>query len=168
MGLFGFGKKRRSVQPAPEPRADRIILDEPGEPRSETFPVAGLSYRFDAVESVGKRNPHFDRPASELIAEGRTDKPIYAYSFFHPKFTLEPELSNQSDPYAVKVLVDGVHIGYIPADNSRQICMLLRAGRVMETKGFIRGGSRKVYTPADRDFLVVDEHYKAKVTIEYI
>ena len=45
-------------------------------------------------------------------------------------FELELEPGNRFDPNAVKVLSDGVHVGYVPADLAPEIGALIKAGRL--------------------------------------
>jgi len=44
------------------------------------------------------------------------------------KLTLEPEPTNQFDPFAVKILKDGAHIGFIPKDCSAAVAFILANG----------------------------------------
>ena len=46
------------------------------------------------------------------------------------RFALEPEQGNPFDDHAVRVMHDGVHVGYVPKAVSPEIRSLLDAGRV--------------------------------------
>lgn len=46
------------------------------------------------------------------------------------EFTLEPEPANRHDPNAVKILHDGMHLGYVPRDLSADVARLIAAGRI--------------------------------------
>ena len=80
-----------------------VVIDEfPSEARLQTSPIRGFRYR---------------QPAELLdsLLPGR---------LLH----FEPEPSNPYDHYAVKVLLDGTHIGYLPREDNRHAGRLLRQG----------------------------------------
>lgn len=63
----------------------------------------------------------FRRPASEAVLH----LPVGA------ELALEAEPSNKFDPNAVKVLLNGIHVGFIPNDGtSAAVAALLAEGRV--------------------------------------
>lgn len=45
-------------------------------------------------------------------------------------FTLEAEPTNQYDPFAVKVIHAGRHVGYVPRDLSKEVAGLIERGRI--------------------------------------
>jgi len=44
--------------------------------------------------------------------------------------TLEPDNKNQHDRHAVKILIDGMHVGYVPRENAPDVRQWLKAGAV--------------------------------------
>ena len=85
--------------------------DVSAKPFRHTFScsVVGLKYRMKDVTSILSESEDYDDPDPE---EGR----IYKYYTYYGPCELEPEPTNKHDPNAIKVIVDGVHIGYIPSE----------------------------------------------------
>ena len=67
------------------------------DPRIRVLPVAGVSYRLDALQD-------------DAFAPGR-------------RLTLVPEPENEHDPHAIAVWDEGrrVQVGYVPADVAREL-----------------------------------------------
>lgn len=110
---------------------------------SETHKVAGTSFRQDAIRGMGVKNPDFAKTKQALQDAGLTDKWVYEYEFTPDKVELLPEPDNPADPKAVKVVVDGTHIGYIKAGSCAHIHKLLAADRIQCITCFIGGGKCK-------------------------
>lgn len=111
--------------------------------KEETHKVAGVSFRQDAIRSLGVKNPDFTATKKTLQGEGLTDEWIYEYIFAPQKVELQPEPDNPHDPKAIKVVVDGTHVGYIKAGSCAHIHKLLREDRILHATCFIGGGKRK-------------------------
>lgn len=114
----------------------------------ETHKVAGVSFRQDALKALGIKNPDFAKTKKQLIKEGLTEQGIYEYIFAPEKVELIPEPDN---PYsengnAVKVVVDGQHIGYIKSGSSAHVSKLLREDQIQQVTCFIGGGRSKTVT----------------------
>ena len=81
----------------------------------EKFNIAGTSFRQDEIFSLAKENDEYEMTKKQLIDEGYEDERVYMY-YFNPKGTeLVPEPDNEHDPNAIKVITQGVHIGYVKA-----------------------------------------------------
>jgi hypothetical protein len=113
------------------PQADvEAVLYEPRRrnPKTEPRPwdgrtsvkVAGESYRQDElVRIIGRRG-------SEAVKMDNVDLELVC----------EPD--NAHDPRAVKVLADGLHVGYLSKGNARRYCKRIeREGGRVRIKGFI-------------------------------
>ena len=111
--------------------------------KHENHGVAGTSYRQDAIRALGSKNPDFSRSKRELQDDGLIDEQIYEYSFAPRRVELQPEPDNPHDPKAIKVVVDGTHIGYIKAGSCAHIHKLLKADRILQVDCFIGGGKSK-------------------------
>lgn len=120
---------------APEPTSSAAV--------GETHKVAGTAYRQDAIKAMGIKNPDFAKTTKALRAEGLTDEWIYEYEFAPQTVELQPEPDNPHDPNAIKVIVDGVHIGYIKAGSCAHVHKLLGADRIQQISCFIGGGKSK-------------------------
>ena len=131
---------------------------QPSKPAAESTPcverhrVAGISFREDAVLSLGTSNPDFDLTKKELIEDGVIYERVYKTDFLVTSCDLIPEPDNPVDPKAIKVVVDGVHIGYIKKGSCSHIHKLLREGSIDRITCEIAGGPYKIIvTDYDED-----------------
>ncbi len=111
--------------------------------QGETHKVAGTNYRQDAIKAMGTKNPDYAKTERALRDAGLTDEWVYEYEFAPQKVELVPEPDNPHDPKAIKVVVDGVHIGYIKAGSCAHVHKLLDADRIARITCFIGGGKSK-------------------------
>ena len=141
--------------------------------KERTYRVAGISFREDAVENIGSGNDDYHMTKQELIREDMTDEQIWEYSF-HPRHTeLVPEPTNQYDPNAIKVIVDGEHIGYIKSGSCVHVLKLINEDRILNIQCQIGGGrykylSEKYDDEKDKDVYVLERdsiNYWASLTI---
>ena len=109
----------------------------------ETHKVAGVGFRQDALKALGKKNPDFKKTKQQLQSEGLTDKQIYEYEFSPQQVELQPEPENPEDPNAIKVVVDGQHIGYIKAGSCAHVHKLLKEDKIQRITCLIGGGKSK-------------------------
>lgn len=111
----------------------------------ETHKVAGVSYRQDALQALGTVNPDYARTKRDLENEGLTEEWIYEYTFAPKKVELihEPDNPYSENGNAVRVVMDGQHIGYIKSGSSAHVLKLIQEGRIQRVDGFIGGGRKK-------------------------
>lgn len=137
--------------------------------KTETHKVAGTSFRQDALLSLGTKNPDFTKTKKELQAEGLTDEWIGEYEFAPQKVELQPEPDNPHDPKAIKVVVDGTHIGYIKAGSCAHVHKLLETDRILRITCSIGGGKSKMLYWEDNfeqyDLLEDEIPFFARLTI---
>lgn len=139
------------VSPAPQPAPDNV----------KTYRAVGMSYRLDALLSLGVRNEDYHKSVKELVAEELTEESIYEYEFYPVKAELVPDPDNPQDPNAIKVVVDGVHVAYIKAGSCAHLLRVIRENRVKKIDCKIRGGKYK-YVSCEYD----DERDKETYTLE--
>ena len=96
------------------------------------------------------RNPEFDYTKSELVDCGAVDMNTYEWV---PRDGMElelvPEPDCKYDPNAVKVVIGGHHIGYIPKEKCLEVLELLSSGRIERTSYDLIGGR---YKRVDEDY----------------
>ena len=109
----------------------------------ETHKVAGLDHHMDAVMELASENDDFKKSARSLARDGYEDSKVYKYEFYPHKTELIPEPGNPVDPNAIKVVVDGQHIGYIKAGSCSHVLRLMREDRIERIKCSIGGGPCK-------------------------
>lgn len=134
--------------------------------RTETFHVAGTSYREDAILSLAEENDDYNLSKKELIDDGMEDERIYKYHFPAMHSELVPEPDNPHDPNAIKVLVNGVHIGYVKAGSCSHVKNLLASGKVSSYGVDIVGGPyKRVYEDEDGDYQIEKEDHNFGATL---
>lgn len=106
--------------------------------------VAGTSFRMKEIRSLGAENFDYDLKKREMIDAGLIDERVYRTDFYASKVELIPEPENPQDPRAIRVVVDGVHIGYIKSGSCAHIRKLLSAGMIASIKCEIGGGRYKI------------------------
>lgn len=145
-------------------------------PKKETkgHKVAGTSFRQDAFSELKKElNPDYNLSKSQLINAGLVDEFVYQYTFNPQSVELMPEPSNEHDPNAIKVIVDGVHIGYIKKGSCAHIRNLMANNGIKSIGAKIYGGKYKVVNSfncgddekPDYELESGNDEYKAKIEI---
>lgn len=109
-----------------------------------TYHVAGTSFRESCIELLGSKNADYDMTKKELTDFGMTDERIWEYEFDPSNVELIPEPENPHDPNAVKVIVDGEHVGYIKKGSCKHILKLIAEDRILRIDCEIGGGNYKI------------------------
>ena len=123
----------------------------PAPANQETHKVAGLSFHEAALAALQCENGDFSSSKRELVDMGMIGERIYKYDFYPVKTELIPEPDNEVDPNAIKVVVDGEHIGYIKKGSCAHIRKLLNSGSIEKIDVEIGGGPYKFITAEDWD-----------------
>ena len=110
----------------------------------EHHKVAGTSFRMDAIQSLGIENDDYELSKRAMIDEGLICERVYKTDYYANKTDLIPEPENPHDPNAIKVVVDGVHIGYIKSGSCAHVHNLLREEKIESVKCEIKGGPYKI------------------------
>ena len=141
MGLFGLFKKK---QPAAAPVAP-VAPVAPAAPakKEETHRVAGVAYHEKDIMKFAKKNADYDLSKKDLINAGLIDQNIYQYLFDASNVELIPEPTNEHDPKAIKVIVDGVHIGYIKKGSCAHVRKLMDSDGIEKIRVVLGGGNYK-------------------------
>lgn len=180
-----------TVPPMPEPDPVKIpepdpVNEEPPAPSPEpekplfkkyAFKVAGISRRQkDITSKLLPENNDYLLSKSELVEIGAIDERIYKYSPIELDAELVPEPDNPRDPNAIKVFVDDVQLGYVPADKTGKVKNLLEKEQIRAISSAFYGGPYKIihedYDPErEKEVYTIekDSQYNigAEVTIEY-
>lgn len=133
----------------PEPVFTPSDVSEKRKYIEHTYKVSGTSFRKENILSLSTENPYYDYTKRELIDEDMTDERIYQYDFFTARTELVPEPNNQHDPDAVKVIVDGVHIGYIKTGETKHVLNAINSKHIKRIYCQIYGGKYKYLTLSD-------------------
>lgn len=139
-------EKSISDAPATAQAAEKPPISE------KVYRVAGTSYRIDNILKLAEDNPDYDKTKRELIDDDLTDERIWKYEFYPSKVELIPEPDNPNDANAIKVVVDGEHIGYIKAGSCAHIHKVIEKNRISSVSCEIGGGPYKyLYSEYDPD-----------------
>lgn len=164
MGIFkSLFSHPAKVEPAP-PAAPVVAPPPPAEkpkPLGVTYKVAGVTHYKDNIMSLAVESPAYSWSKRELIEEGLTDERVWEYDFYPDKVEIVPEPDNPEDPKALKVLVDGVHVGYIKAGSCARLRRLMDEDRILRIDVEMGGGRYKYvelvdYTESGREIYEMD------------
>lgn len=159
--------------------SDDPVNSEPDEKKKYkrcAFKVAGISRRQRAIEgNLLTENYEYSLSKKELVDSGMLDERIYKYDPTVMDASLVPEPDNPKDPNAIKVLVNDVHIGYVPAEKTDTVKELQSSKQVHSITCEFYGGPFKVISEDyddenDKEIYTVEKesHYVgAEITVEY-
>lgn len=131
--------------------------------KTQTHKVTGVSHYLDNIMTLKTENFDYDLSKKELINEGYENERIYQFEFYPIKTELIPEPDNPHDPNAIKVVIDGVLVGYIKSGSCSRVHKLLRENRIKKIDAEIGGGKYK-YIGYDEDD---DKYYIEKDDIPF-
>lgn len=112
--------------------------------KSYKFKVAGLSYHLDDLWSLEQPNDDYDMAKRAIIEDGLEDEKIYKTFWMIGKTELIPDPDNEYDPNAIKVLMDGKLVGYVPKDETAEVKKLLDSGLIKHIASDVTGGNYKI------------------------
>lgn len=116
-----------------------------------SYTVKGVfAHEKEIFHEIMIKNPEYGYTKSELIDCGAVDMNTYEWI---PRDGMElelvPEPDCKYDPNAVKVVVGGHHIGYIPKEKCLEVLELLSSGRIERMSYDLIGGK---YKRVDEDY----------------
>lgn len=112
-------------------------------PKTEHHNISGTSYRQKEIKSLGFENDDYSLSKKEIIEYGLEDENIYQLSFSPTSIQLIEEPENKHDSNAVKVIADGVHVGYIKKGSCVHIKKLINENKISKITADIHGGKFK-------------------------
>ena len=133
-----FKKLFAKTTSAPAPSATPAISNV------KNYRITGVSHYEKNIASLGVLNPAYSLTKRDLIKAKRFDECIYQYTFTPHKTELIPEPTNPHDPNAIKVVIDGAHVGYIKAGSCKQILKMIDEDRIASITSRISGGAYKM------------------------
>ncbi len=119
--------------------------DTQAEPqKTERHKVAGTSFHLKEIQTLGVENSEYKMTKKQLIDEFRIAQRVYKTDYYANNIELIPEPENPHDPRAIRVVADGVHIGYIKSGSCAHIHKLLDEDKIESIKCEIEGGRYKI------------------------
>lgn len=154
MGLFDFLKKKTvdsSITPIP-------AAPSGPEPVVETHHITGVTSYMENIMSMAIENEDYSKSKKCLVDDFLTDERIFQYFWDVLKVDLIEEPDNPHDKNAIKVLIDGVHVGYIKKGSCSHIKNLMKSGNIAKISARIGGGKYKyVYEDEETEKYVMDK-----------
>lgn len=147
-----------------QPERSTPIVSEPntGSVVAKSHRVAGMSHYMDNILELAVENSDYDMSKKEIVDCGMEDEKIWKYEFYPSKTELVPEPDNPHDPNAIKVIVDGEHVGYIKEKSCAHLLKVISEDRIRGIDCEIGGGPYKtVYEEMD------DDTYKNVYKVEH-
>ena len=168
MGILKNILKKLLITPKVSTNETTPIPPEDPQPKLniKKHKVAGVKYYINNVMTFAKPNPDYSLNKNEMIKR-ELDKRIYQYVFYSGKTELIPEPANPYNPNAVKVVIDGKHVGYIKDGSCKHILNLINEDRIEKIDSEIYGGKYKKLGLRDGDLILEngDSEYKINVII---
>lgn len=153
MGIFSriFGKKAQPQESVKEeappvaytPPAPEQPAPKQPEPEGKKYKVAGVTHYEDNIMALASENDDYHLSKRGLIDEGLVEERVWEYEFYPIKAELVPEPDNPHDPKAIKVLVDGLHVGYIKAGSCAHLLKAINEDRIKKIDVKMGGGRYK-------------------------
>ena len=153
----------KPVEPKPTPKASLVEDCE-----SYNFAVAGVRYHEDEIiEGLMDENPDYELTKKEIKEDGLEDTYLYKYDVAFADVDLVPEPDNQYDPNAIKVVADGVLVGYVPAKKTKAVRKIMNEKEIVKAQCQIYGGDYKVLEYDSSSIRKGSTDLKAVVSIKY-
>ena len=132
------------------------------------FSVTGVYYhRDEIIEGLMEENPEYEYTKKEIKENGLEDTYLYKYSIAFADADLVPEPDNPHDPDAIKVIADGVFVGYVPAKETKAVRKITNEKEIIKTRCQVYGGEYKVLNYDDSSIRRGTTDLKAIVSIKY-
>lgn len=129
--------------------------------KTERHRVAGIQYyEKDFVKKLGKYNYDYDLTKKEIKEKYFDGDTIYQYVFDDSVIELVPEPDNPYDSNAIKVMISGVHVGYIKKGSCSRVRNLLNSPDLLKVNVSLYGGKYKYV------FVYEDDDGEEKIDVE--
>ena len=126
-------------------------------PIYETHKVTGTNHYLDNIKNLATPNSYYDLSKSDMIEYGLDGDRIYQYDYYPKNIELVPEPDNPHDTKAIKVIIDGEHVGYIKQGSCPRIHNLINKNLIEKIDAEIEGGKYKI---------VLYDEYEDKYSME--
>ena len=146
-GLFGIGWIIDIINSARNLSYTSIHTQSNTGTAANTILVAGTNYKKNEISSIMSGNPIYNLPDNTFIQKTEEYKRIYRFKYRRSYATLIPEPTNPHDSNAIKVLIDNVHVGYIPSEQCSSVKKIMSHTCQMEAS--IHSGDYKYHSSGE-------------------
>lgn len=155
-------KAEEQIPPRAVPAPAVPVDKAPAQTRKvNKYKVAGVTHYVDNIMELATEDPDYNMSKRELIEEDRVRERVWKYFFAPQNVELVPEDDNPQDPKAIKVVIDGQHVGYIKSGSCAHLRKVMGQGCIEDIDCMIGGGPYK-YISLEYD----DEKDKEVYTLE--
>lgn len=137
----------------------------------ENIHVRGESHYKESFAALRSEDPDYEMSKKEVIEEDLVGQRLYKYYFTPSKVELIDEPTNEYDPNAMAVYIDGLQVGYVPQGSTAHVRKILRSCEVEAIEAQIKGGPFKILYEDDEDsyhWEREDYDFGVVVTIRYL
>lgn len=113
--------------------------------KKQKHKVAGVAQYESNLLKLAKKNPAYSFTKKEIVAKKLCCEYLYEYTFAPQKTALIPDSTNPNNPNAIKVVIDGQHVGYIKPGSCARILKLINEGRIAGIQSKINGGNYQIF-----------------------
>lgn len=116
-----------------------------------TYKVTGVAHYTKNIMALAMTDADYDLSKRDLINEERIEEKIWKYIFPYDTAELVPEPKNPYDSNAIKVVVDGRHIGYIKSGSCAHLLKIIKQDAIVKIDCRISGGPYKIVHEEEYD-----------------
>lgn len=108
--------------------------------QKEDFTVVGIQYYANNFRQLATPNPDYDLPDDELKELFTTKRRIGQYTYITKPVELVPDPTNEHDPNAIEVHINGLLVGFISSDDNAHVLSLLKRADIKYISSYVQGG----------------------------
>lgn len=140
-GPISYSEKIGSLRSPQKSQTQQTVVTSTAETVTRKYQVAGESFHRDEILQLMHLNPDYRLPEETLIKKYRNGGAVYKYRPpLNLNVSLEPEPDNPHDKNAVKVILNGRHVGYIKRGSAAHIRNLLQTRSISHMEATLGGG----------------------------
>lgn len=137
MGIFNFFKPQQNNN-----KVSSAVENNSGVPEKITVKVVGTEYRnLESILSLVTPNPDYQLDKRAMVNKYPDGNVVYEYIFQEQEASFEFEPTNEYDPNAIKVVIRGIHVGYVKKGSCSRIRNLINQGEIESISAKITGGN---------------------------
>ena len=126
------------------------------------LPIMGMNYYASDIEKIGTPLRGYNLSPSDMAKRPLKDN--YKYWFDCSNAQLVPDLQNKVDKNAIKVVVNGVRIGFVPADSTALVRQYMAVPHSLSVN--IYGGHFRTWVPGFGRIVDSFKQYSGEIIIQ--
>ena len=126
------------------------------------LPIVGMNYYTSDIDAIGTPLKGYNLSPAQMSKNPL--KQYYKYYFKSSSAALVPDPHNKADKKAIKVVVDGRRVGFVPAESTDMVRQYLAVPHSLEVN--IYGGSFRYWLPDPGRIVSDTRPYKGEIVIK--